>query len=152
MSPTLYLLVTCTGVSNWSSVDPNEWPMMPNGGPVPAISILLHPVVTLTFEDEPFLVGLVAVKFDDATGGWPLEGDLFWRTLRFAAPDRPCKNFRRPELGLWLPEEMENFSYLLSRAGLLSIDCTFLKYFKDINKTISSLGVKRQVCDTLEPD
>ena len=43
--------------------------MIPNGGPVPAISMLLHPVVTLTFEDEPFLVGLVAVKFDDATGG-----------------------------------------------------------------------------------
>ena len=68
---------------------------------MPAISMLLHPVVTLTFEEDPFLVGLDAVILDEAAAACPLEGDLFCRALRFAAaPDRPCKNFRLPELGL----------------------------------------------------
>ena len=63
--------------------------------------MLLHPVVTLTLEEEPFLVGLDAVTFEEAEVPCPLEGDLFCRALRFAAaPDRPCKNFRRPEEGL----------------------------------------------------
>ena len=64
--------------------------------------MLLQPVVTLTFEDDPFLVGLTGgIPAAAAPPPCPLEGDLFCLARLFAAaPDLPCKNFLRPVPGL----------------------------------------------------
>ena len=144
MSPTLYLLATWAGVSVWSSVPPNPCPTMHGNCPIPT-SRLLQPVVTLTLDDDPFLVGLDPELPVCATP-FPFDGDRFCLSfLLRTTPCLPCRNFRLPVPGLCWPEAIENFSYFLSRAGLLRIDWTFLREkrkFKQI-KTIASTYYKQ---------